>query len=206
MRSVAFVIIGHKNCKPKPLYIYILLSCLQRISLSEIIHRDNPNTVSRLYYILRLLTTLLPTGVGRFSILGRDGGGGQVGLNLGIGRLLVGHWGPQAIVKIIWGGVPCTYSPTPCSYGYVTCTDTLWNQSWKGVHSLYIVLIANHCSIIRLCTCMFLAAVGTRNFLFQTFSFIKKYPEMGRRYYHIVSSHKGLLYRSIAIDQSQSMP
>ena len=37
---------------------------------------------------------------------------------------------------------------------------------------------------------MFLAAVGILYFIF-----IKKYPEMGRRYYRTVSSRKGLLYR-----------
>ena len=30
----------------------------------------------------------------------------------------------------------------PCSCSCVTCTFTLWNQSWKGVYSLYTVLIA----------------------------------------------------------------
>ena len=47
-------------------------------------------------------TSLHATGVGRFSILGWAAGGQTLVLS----GLLVGHWGPQAIFKIIGGGPP----------------------------------------------------------------------------------------------------
>ena len=42
---------------------------------------------------------------------------------------------------------------------------------------------------------MFLEAVGILYFPISDILFIKKHTEMGRRYYRIVSSCKGLLYR-----------
>ena len=40
------------------------------------------------------------------------GGGGGAGANLGIGRLLVGHWGQKTFSKLL-GSLPGPYSPTP---------------------------------------------------------------------------------------------
>ena len=99
---------------------------------------------------LRLLTLQCnPTGKGRFFQWG--GGGGE---------------GMQTLVFFKIEACLVPTAPPSCSYAYVTCTYMLWNQSWKGVNSFYIVLFwsPNHCSIIQLCTYMFLAAVAV--FLF----------------------------------------
>ena len=94
--------------------------------------------------------------------------------------------------------IPCTSYMSPnhrsiiqlCTYMFLAA-----NQSWKGVHSLYIVLIAQ--SLLHNTTLYLYvpSSCGHPIFPISDILFIKKYPEMGRRHYRIVSSRKGLLYR-----------
>ena len=117
--------------------------------------------------------------------------------NLGIDRLLVGPLGPHTIFNII-GGLPGPYSPTPlllhlCYMYLYTLKSVLKGSPFRD--SLYTVLIAQ--SLLHNTT-LYLhvpSSCGHHIFSISDILFIKKYPEMGCRYFRIVSSRKGLLYR-----------
>ena len=120
-------------------------------------------------------------------------GGGGVG-NLWYWQIIGGAIGSTSHFQNYWG-LAWPLQLHPCSYAYVTCTCILWNQSWKSVHSLYIVLIAQ--PLIHNTT-LYLhvpSSCGHPIFPISDILFIKKYSEMGHHYYRIVSSCEGLLYR-----------
>ena len=108
-----------------------------------------------------------------------------------------GHTGPHTIFKII-GGLPGPYSPTPlllrlCYMYLYALKSVLKGGPFRD--SLYTVLIAQ--SLLHNTT-LYLhvpSSCGHHIFSISDILFIKKYPEMGCRYYRIVSSRKGLLYR-----------
>ena len=140
----------------------MLLSCLQKISLSEIIHRDSPN----------FKTFNCSVTHWRRKCFSVEEGGGEA--NLGVDRLLKAPCEAQAIFKIIvWGGAAWRIQPYPLAPPMLHVPISFEISPGRKSISCTSYWSPNYCSIIQLCTYMFLAAVGTLYFVFQSFYLLR---------------------------------